>query len=170
MKRIIIHWTAGNYFPTDYEKKFYHFLVDGYGKLYCGEFKPENNIVCTKGNYAMHTGGGNTDAIGVAMCAMYGFKTKKAVGKYPITPVQFEATMNFCAQLTKKYNIDITNENIMTHYEFGRKYPHTTSAGKIDIIYLPPYSWVSQNDVGSFIRTKIKWYKLKGDNYGSSIL
>ena len=50
----------------------------------------------------------------------------------------------------------------MTHYEFGLKNPKTTSAGKIDIIYLPPYPWVSKDEVGSFIRSKIKWYKLKG--------
>ena len=47
----------------------------------------------------------------------------------------------------------------MTHYEFGEKHPDTTSAGKIDITYIPPYSWVDKNDAGSFIRSKIKWYR-----------
>lgn len=51
----------------------------------------------------------------------------------------------------------------MTHYEFGIKNPKTTSAGKIDIIFIPPYSWVAGDEVGSFIRSKIKWYKLKGN-------
>ena len=46
----------------------------------------------------------------------------------------------------------------MTHYEFGLNNPKTSSAGKIDIIYLPPYSWVAQGDIGAFIRSKIKWY------------
>ena len=170
MKKIIIHWTAGNYFPSDYEKKCYHFLIDKYGQLHHGKFKPEDNLICVKGRYAMHTGGGNTGAIGVAMCAMFGFKSKYNVGEFPITPEQFEFTANFCAKLASKYNIEITPDNVMTHYEFGKKFTQTSSAGKIDIIYLPPYPWVDKNDVGSFIRTKIKWYKLKGENNGNSLL
>ena len=46
----------------------------------------------------------------------------------------------------------------MTHYEFGQSHKNTTSFGKIDIIYLPPYSHIQKNDVGNFIRSKAKWY------------
>ncbi len=158
MKRIIIHWTAGTYYPSEFERKFYHFLVDKNGKIYNGVFKPEDNEVCKIGKYAAHTGGGNTGSIGVAMCAMAGFKDFKNVGKYPISKIQFESTMDLCAKLAKKYNIQISPQTVMTHYEFGLKNPKTTSAGKIDIIYLPPYQWVAKEDVGKFIRTKIKWY------------
>lgn len=161
MKKIIIHWTAGGYYPTEYEKQYYHFLIDKDGKTYKGKYSPEANLNCSKGNYAMHTGGGNTGAIGVSLCAMAGFKNKQNTGKYPITPQQFEAAMKLCAQLCIKYKINITPDTVLTHYEFGIKHPSTTSAGKIDIIYLPPYSWVAQNDIGAFIRTKIKWYKQK---------
>ncbi len=158
MKRIIIHWTAGTYYPSEFERKFYHFLVDKNGKIYNGVFKPEDNEVCKIGKYAAHTGGGNTGSIGVAMCAMAEFKNSKNVGKYPISKIQFESTMDLCAKLAKKYNIQISPQTVMTHYEFGLKNPKTTSAGKIDIIYLPPYQWVAKEDVGKFIRTKIKWY------------
>ena len=89
---------------------------------------------------------------------MAGFKDFKNVGKYPISKIQFESTMDLCAKLAKKYNIQISPQTVMTHYEFGLKNPKTTSAGKIDIIYLPPYQWVAKEDVGKFIRTKIKWY------------
>lgn len=161
MKRIIIHWTAGAYYPTDYEKEHYHFLVDKEGNVHNGKFKPEDNEVCKVGKYAAHTGGGNTASIGVAICAMTGFKNKKAVGNYPILKKQFESTMELCAKLSIKYNILITPQTVMTHYEFGKKNPKTTSAGKIDIIYIPPYSWVNQDEAGSFIRSKIKWYRQK---------
>lgn len=163
MKRIIIHWTAGGYYPTAYEKNYYHFLVDKDGKVYTGKYKPEDNLNCTKGTYAMHTGGGNTGSIGVAMCAMSGFKSEKSVGKYPITAKQFEACMKLCADLCTQYKINITPQTVLTHYEFGINHPQTSSAGKIDIVYLPPYSWVVQKDVGSFIRSKVKWYKQKGE-------
>ena len=162
MKRIIIHWTAGGYYPTEYEKEHYHFLIDKDGIIHNGKFRPEDNEICKFGKYAAHTGGGNTGSIGVATCGMAGFINKLSVSKYPILKKQFEKTMEFCANLVKKYNLEVTPQSVLTHYEFGIKNPKTSSAGKIDIIYLPPYSWVEKNEVGSFIRSKIKWYKLKG--------
>lgn len=162
MKRIIIHWTAGGYYPTEYEKEHYHFLIDKDGIIHNGKFRPEDNEICKFGKYAAHTGGGNTGSIGVAICGMAGFINKLSVSKYPILKKQFEKTMEFCANLVKKYNLEVTPQSVLTHYEFGIKNPKTSSAGKIDIIYLPPYSWVEKNEVGSFIRSKIKWYKLKG--------
>lgn len=162
MKRIVIHWTAGGYYPTDYEKGHYHFLVDKDGVVHNGKFKPEDNEVCKVGKYAAHTGGGNTGSIGVAICAMAGFKNRKCIGNYPILKKQFESTMELCALLAGKYKIEITPQTVFTHYEFGIKNPKTSSAGKIDIIFIPPYSWVAQGEVGSFIRSKIKWYKLRG--------
>ncbi len=158
MKRIIIHWTAGGYYPNAHELECYHFLIDKDGCIHNGRFKPENNEICKPGQYAAHTGGGNTGSIGVAICAMAGFQNKNNTGKYPICPEQFEAAMKFCADLADKYDIEITPNTVMTHYEFGLKHPSTSSAGKIDIIYLPPYPWVAQADVGAFIRSKIKWY------------
>ena len=158
MKRIIIHWTAGNYYPTDYEKLHYHFLVDKDGKVYNGKFRPEDNEICRQSGYAPHTGGGNTGSVGVAMCAMAGFKSRIIVGNFPITKKQFESCMELCANICKKYRIPVSPQTVLTHYEFGLNHPKTTSAGKIDITYLPPYAWVSKEEIGSFIRTKVKWY------------
>lgn len=158
MKRIIIHWTAGRYYPTSFEKHFYHYLIDKDGKIYNGDFKPEDNLNCEDNKYAAHTGGGNTGSIGVAMCAMSGFKSDKFPGGYPITLKQFESCMSLCAKLCAEYNIKISPENVMTHYEFGVKHTKTASYGKIDIIYLPPYKWVQRSEIGSFIRTKVRWY------------
>ena len=164
INKIIIHWTAGRYYPSSFEKQFYHYLVDKEGKIYKGIYLPEDNLNCSDGRYAAHTGGGNTGSIGVAMCAMSGFKSQENLGKFPITPIQFESCMELCASLCLKYKLEIKPETVMTHYEFGQKNPNTTSFGKIDIIHIPPYKWVSKKDVGSFIRSKIRWYysKLRG--------
>lgn len=158
MKKIILHWTAGSAVPNSLDKESYHFLVDSTGVVHLGKFKPEANIHCKEGMYAKHTGGGNTSSIGVAMCAMFGFKNKHNIGNFPITRKQFEATMQLCADLAIKYKIPVKPETIFTHYEFGLKNPKTSSAGKIDISFLPPYSWVEKNDIGTFIRSKIRWY------------
>lgn len=159
MKKIILHWTAGGPVPNAHDKECYHYLIDSIGKTHLGKFKPEANLQCRKGMYAMHTGGGNTNAIGLALCAMARYKNKFNQGNFPITKVQFEAAMKLAAQLCIKYNISITPNTVMTHYEFGLKNPNTSSHGKIDITFLAPYPWVAMEDVGSFIRSKIRWYK-----------
>lgn len=165
MKRIIIHWTAGTYKPNSVEFEHYHYLID-YNKdskekaqVCYGKFKPEDNLDCTSGNrYAAHTGGGNTGSIGVSICGMLGYRDTKHIGNYPIKPVQMEVCYELCAKLCRRYNIEISKENIMTHYEFGKKNPYTTSRGKQDIIYLASNPSLPAGKIGDFIRNKIKWY------------
>ena len=156
MNKIIIHWTGGAWFPNATDKEHYHFLIDKNGKVINGKFKVEDNENCNDGKYAVHCGGGNTGAIGVSMCGMYGFKSSKAVGPYPLTKTQCEACFKLVAQLCKKHLINLNN--VLTHYEFGQAHPKTSSNGKIDITFLPPYPEIKQNQIGSFIRNKVKWY------------
>lgn len=158
MKRIIVHWTAGAYKPNATDLEHYHYLIDDEGKVYEGNFKPEDNENCNDGRYAAHTGGGNTGSIGISLCGMCGFVNRTDCGAYPLTKVQCERAFKLIAELSKKYNIQITPQNVMTHYEFGLKHPNTTSAGKIDIVYLPPYPDVEQAKIGDFIRNKARWY------------
>jgi hypothetical protein len=150
--------TAGTYTPSAHELECYHFLIDGQGKIHNGIFKPEDNLNCNDGKYAKHTGGGNTDSIGISLCGMANFKSKNDVGRFPITRIQFETAMQLCAKLSTKYNIPIKSDSICTHYEFGITHPETSSAGKIDIVYLPPFPNIKKQDIGDFIRSKIKWY------------
>ena len=147
MKRIIIHWTAGVGSPNSLEKKHYHYLIDSKGEVHRGIFTPEDNEDCSDGKYAQHTGGGNTGSIGVALCGMFGFSgvNVKENYKYLLTKVQCERMFKFVSELCKKYNIPVTPQTVMTHYEFGLKNPKTSSAGKIDIIYLPPYPDIEKN-------------------------
>lgn len=161
MKRIIIHWTAGTNQPNNVDKEHYHYLIDGDGKVYQGKYKPEDNENCSDGRYAAHTGGGNTGSIGVSMCGMFiPAKSDLRQTKFPLTRKQCEACFKLCADLGKKYGIPITAQNIMTHYEFGKSHPQTSSAGKIDIIYLPPYPEQTADKIGDFIRNKIRWYSI----------
>ena len=155
VKRIILHWSAGKYYPNELEKHHYHYLIDIEGNVLAGDFKPEDNEVCVKGHYAAHSGGGNTGSIGVCLCGMYNFRSKFEVGNYPIDKKQFEACMKFIAQLCKKYNLNINKKTVLTHYEFGIANPKTSSAGKIDINYLPPYPDIKAQDVGDFISSLV---------------
>lgn len=162
MKRIIIHWTAGGNTANSTDKEHYHYIVNSDGKIVQGKYKPEDNLNCNDGRYALHTGGGNTGSIGVSMAGMYvPNKTPVQKTKYPLTKKQCESCFKLCAELCKKYNIPITAQTVLTHYEFGKSHPNTASAGKIDIIYLPPYPQEQANKIGDFIRNKIKWYYTK---------
>ena len=158
MKKVVIHWTAGANQPNNTDYEHYHFLVNKDGIVIAGKYTPEDNENCNDGKYAQHCGGGNTGAIGVSMCGMYGFKDKNNVGEYPLTKKQCEATFKLVAELCKKYNIAITNKTVLTHYEFGQSHPNTSSYGKIDIVYMPPYHEIEKNKVGDFIRNKVRWY------------
>ena len=158
LKRIILHWTAGQNAPNETDKKHYHFMIDGDGNVHSGKYKPEDNENCKSGGYAAHTGGGNTGSIGVALCGMLDFHDKNKVGNCPLTKTQCEAAFKFMAELCKKYKIEVTPETILTHKEFGDSHPKTTSHGKIDICYFPPYPEVKPAEVGDFIRNKVLWY------------
>ena len=137
MKRIIIHWTGGIGKPNQHEKECYHFLIDAEGKKHEGIYNPEDNENCYDGNYAQHTGGGNTGSIGVSLCGMLNYHSRSDIGNYPLTAVQCEAAFKFIAELCKKYNIKITPDTVLTHYEFGIKHPKTLSYGKKVISGLP---------------------------------
>lgn len=65
---------------------------------------------------------------------------------------------SLCASLCKQYGIKITTDTVLTHYEFGLKHPKTSSAGKIDINFIPHTPELLPNEIGAFIRNKIKWY------------
>lgn len=159
MKRIIIHWTGGSYNINKKILDSYHYAVNNKGEIIPCNHRPEDNENCNDGCYAAHCGGGNTGSIGVSMLGMYYLSHQKPKdSQYPLTGVQVEKCFKLCAELCKKYGIKITPDTVMTHYEFGVKNPKTSSAGKPDIIYLAPYPQIKADDVGTFIRTKIKWY------------
>ena len=161
MRKIIIHWTAGANQPNSTDYQHYHYLINGDGLVLQGKHKVSDNENCNDGVYAAHCGGGNTGAIGIALCGMAGFKNFKNVGKYPLTKVQSERAFKLVAELAKKYNIKISSDTVMTHYEFGLKNPKTSSVGKIDIIYLPPYPKVKASEIGDLFRSKARWYRGK---------
>ena len=98
------------------------------------------------------------------------FVTKKLFGFIPvkekqpirtITLSEFESAMKLAAYIACKYKLVVDRSTVMTHYEFGIKHPSTSSYGKPDITFIPPYPWVSKNEAGDFIRSKIRWYKAK---------
>lgn len=151
-RNIVLHWTAGNYKPCSVDLNAYHYCVDKEGNVHKGKYCPSDNLSCYDGKYAAHCGGGNTGRIGIAVCCMRD-------GETPPVQKQVEAMCKLAAQLCISYGLK-PNECI-THAEFGRKYPKTSSAGKQDINILPYAKLKGVTEVGNYLRSKINWYYAK---------
>jgi hypothetical protein len=168
-RKIINHWTAGQLKPNATDFEHYHYIIDGKGNVYRCDHSIESNDNTADGNYAAHTGGGNTRRYGVSLCGMMDFKSPKSPGKYKLTLPQTEALYLLNARIAFKEGYKTLNDEIlMTHKEFGIKNPNTSSAGKIDICWLPDEQDPSK--VGNHIREKSIWYlnniisgKISGD-------
>ena len=158
LKGIILHWTAGSYFPCAVDLASYHFIIDKNGKVYQGKYTPRDNENCTDGKYAPHCGGGNTGRIGIAICCRRDTKT-------PPTQQQIEAMCHLAAECCIKYGI--LPSKIQTHAEFGREHPNTSSAHKIDINSIPYANLSGVQSCGDYLRNKTNWYYSKLKKQGN---
>lgn len=148
-KNIVLHWTGGNYTPCSTDLNHYHYLIDGQGNVKVGKYEPRDNENCTDGKYAAHCGGGNTGRIGIAICCRRDINT-------PPTKKQVEAMCALAAQTCINYGLQPSQ--CITHAEFGKQHPKTSSAGKQDINSLPYIGLRGIEEVADYLRGKIKWY------------
>lgn len=167
LNKICLHWTAGSNYPCDTDLKAYHYCIDKNGKIYAGTHKPEDNLNCYDGNYAMHCGGGNTGCIGLSACGMAGFSLKNKQTKYPLTQKQIEALCCLSAYLCVKYGILIDSKYVFTHYEFDQRRAASKREGKIDIAYIHYLPNLATKSIGNYLRRTISWYKdkIKANKY-----
>lgn len=115
-----------------------------------------NHTLLTRRNGKIQWSG---NSIGVALCGMMGFNNSMKFTKYPLTRKQFEAAFLLCAELCKKYKLK--PNQVITHAEFGLKFPNTSSKGKSDISYIPYLSLEGVEKIGSYVRNKVNWYYSK---------
>jgi len=156
MKAIVIHWTAGGHKANSTDKQHYHYIVEDDGRVVPGIHKVLDNENCKDGNYAEHTGEGNTGRIGLSMAGMAGFNSTTKATDYPITEKQVQSMCLLAAKMCDAYKIVPSLETIDTHYTFNQK--HNIKTGKIDIIYLPCYPRFKPMEILPFLVNKINWY------------
>lgn len=158
LKRIIFHWTAGTYTPSEYDKKNYHYLIDGSGKVLVGKYPPEANISLKDGKYAAHTLNSNTGSIGISVCCMGGNDVKERplkTGKYPLNQTQWNALIQKIADLCQQYDIKPTMTTVLSHAEVTKNLGIKQN-GKWDITYLPGDTAVrSPQEVGNVLRKAV---------------
>lgn len=148
-KNIVLHWTAGNYTPCAADLLHYHYIIDWNGNVSKGKYAPDDNLNCADGKYAAHCGGGNTGRIGLSICCRKNYDT-------PPTQKQVEKMCDLAAHLCLTYSLK--PKDCITHAEFGKQYPKTSSNGKIDIDSLPYAGVTGIKQCGDYLRNKINWY------------
>lgn len=121
MKRVIGHWTGGSYIPSSLDKEHYHFVIDGEAEVIRGLHSIKDNEVIgskTQDEYAAHTKGTNTGAIGISICGAAGSnEVPFRPGQFPIREVQWQRLAEVMAVLCKRYNIAVTDKTVLTHAE-----------------------------------------------------
>jgi hypothetical protein len=136
MKRIHVHWTAGNYTANSTDIDHYHILVQGNGTLARGNKSIAANAPGSGMTPASHTLNANTGAIGVSMCCMVGaVESPFSSGSAPMTQVQWNAMTDVVATLAKRYSIPVTRPTILTHAEVQPTL-QITQRNKWDITHL----------------------------------
>ena len=137
MKRIIMHWSAGENHVSEDDRKHYHELVDGEGNRVLGIHKPEANLNPKAGHYAAHTRACNTGSIGLALDAMRGAKERPfKAGPDAITDIQLKVFIKMVAEYAITYNIPVTRKTILSHAEVQPTLG-IWQRGKWDIAWLP---------------------------------
>lgn len=157
MQRIIVHWTAGGNKASATDRKHYHLLVEGDGKLVRGDPPITANAAPIKAGYAAHTLNCNTGSIGVSLCGMAGAVERPfSPGKSPITMQQWAALPAILAALCRRYSIPVTPGTLLSHAEVQATLG-IAQRGKWDIAILPfDPSINTARKVGDQMRAAVK--------------
>jgi hypothetical protein len=153
LKNIVVHWTAGGQKADDFEKEFYHFLIEGDGKVVEGKYPPTSNEpdrIRAGLPYAAHVFAFNSGSVGVALCAY--------PERYDITDRQLTSLVEVCVELCKAYNIPPVRQHLLSHMEVSELY--VDQGGKWDISYCPILGITGKNykaarDFGDWLRKKV---------------
>ena len=141
--------------PSENDLAHYHILIDGDGALHQGEHVIADNESAADGDYAAHTAGTNTGAIGVSMCCMVGATDRPFfAGSAPMREVQWDAMIAVVAQLCRAYNIAVTPQTVLGHGEVQKNLGRPQS-GKWDPMKLPFAPQLTPAQVGMKLRAEV---------------
>jgi hypothetical protein len=156
MRRVICHWTAGAYQPSENDLDHYHILIDGNGDLHRGTHAIADNTSTSDGDYAAHTKGTNTRSIGVSMCCLAeGKENPFKSGPFPMKKVQWDTMVAVVAELCTKYNIPVTPTTVLGHGEVEKNIGNPQN-GKWDPMKLSFATNLSKAQVGKKLRDEVQ--------------
>ena len=160
--RIVLHWTAGHHNPSDGDRAHYHLLYAGDGRRIRGLFSIAANSVgkLKSGQYAAHTRGCNSYAVGMSVGCMAGATQEPLnYGPSPMTREQFDAMCRDAAQICQHYSIPVDPKHVLWHAEVQGTLG-IQQAGKWDATVLPFYPTLKgAKAVGDYTRGVIQSFK-----------
>ena len=157
VKKIYLHWTAGNYGQA-YDD--YHFNIDVDGQVY--------KTCEALADYKPHTYLRNRDSIGIALCCGYGAVCFEhgaiSYGDAPPTPAQIDKMAQVVAVLTDALALPIEFSTVMTHAEAAFMDGYGPGSGdrdmRWDLWYLPDLPITrAMRPGGVVLRGKALWYR-----------
>jgi hypothetical protein len=156
MKRVIVHWTAGQHRASETDRKHYHILVESDGELVRGIHTIEDNVTTKDQRYAAHTLGFNTGSIGISACCMAGASEQPfKAGNCPMTRRQWERLAQVAAELCQFYRIPVTPQTVLGHGEVEVNCGKP-QRGKWDPLILPWNPALSRTEVGTMFRAMVQ--------------
>jgi hypothetical protein len=119
IRGIVVHWTAGAHVASAEDRRHYHLLIEGDGKLVRGLPSIDlNDARGLRSGYAAHTLNANTGRIGVSLCCMTGARESPfSAGHFPMTRAQWDELPAVLADLCRRYRIRVTPSTVLSHAE-----------------------------------------------------
>lgn len=173
MKRIILHWTAGSYTPSNLDKKHYHIVIDGQGHPHRGFHGIDANVPPLRSaSYAAHTKGTNSRSIGVSACSMLNaHEIPFDAGDFPLNETQWEALAQVSAELCLRYDIPVSRQTVLGHGEV-QDILNRPQSGKWDPMALPWMPGLPFRQVGDMLRSRTQQIldQLKNPSLATTLL
>ena len=155
MKRVICHWSEGNYKANSTDIEHYHILIEGDGTVRGGDHTIDDNENTADNDYAAHTLNANTQAIGVACCCMVGCQeTPFKPGSQPMKKSQWNTMVQVVAELCQFYGIPVTPTTVLGHGEVQANL-NITQKGKWDPMVWPWATSKTRAQVGAALRKQV---------------
>jgi len=155
MKRVICHWSEGNYKANSTDIEHYHILIEGDGSVRGGDHTILDNVSTSDGNYAAHTLGTNTGSIGLACCCMAGCQESPfKPGSQPMKKSQWNVMVKVVAELCQFYGIPVTPTTVLGHGEVQANLG-IKQKGKWDPMVWPWDTSKTRKQVGAALRQQV---------------
>jgi hypothetical protein len=155
MKRVICHWSEGNYKANSTDIEHYHILIEGDGTVPGGDHTIDDNSNIADNDYAAHTLNANTESIGVACCCMVGCQESPfKPGSQPMKKSQWNTMVQVVAELCQFYGIPVTPKTVLGHGEVQANLI-IAQKGKWDPMVWPWDTSKTRAQVGAALRKQV---------------
>ncbi|TVQ30474.1 MAG: peptidoglycan-binding protein [Geminicoccaceae bacterium] len=154
-RRIVCHWTGGNYRASAEDLEHYHFVVQGDGEVVRGRHAVDANDSTADGIYAAHTRGLNTGSIGIAVACMFQASERPfSPGPCPMTEAQWRRMVALAAQLCARYGLAVEPRTVLGHGEV-EAILGVRQRNKWDPLLLPWQPELATAEVGDRFRSAV---------------